>query len=77
MSAVTDSVAWRRCVVVREGRYDEEAYMARSESHHVLRVKSREGSGVIFDDSSDVSLISLSSEAMNIRGGLWPYDSNN
>lgn len=62
-----------------EGKYDdEEVYMARSESHQVLRVKSRDGSGVIINASSEVSLVSLSNEdeVMNDRGGLRLDDSS-
>jgi hypothetical protein len=52
--------------------------MARSESHQVLRVKSRDGSGVIINASSEVSLVSLSNEdeVMNDRGGLRLDDSS-
>jgi hypothetical protein len=50
--------------------------MARSESHQVLRVKSRDGSGAIINDSSEVSLVSLSIEVIDNCGGPWLADSN-
>jgi hypothetical protein len=55
---------------------EEELYIARSESHQVLRVKSRDGSGAIINDSSEVSLVSLSIEVIDDCGGPWLADSN-